>query len=246
MTYCVAIKVDEGLVLASDSRTSAGVDDISIYSKMHLFDAGPDRVLVLMSAGNLATTQAVRAELERELDPEAGVTKNLRTATSMFEAAAYVGRLSAQLQREYLGNGDRRGGFNPEATFILAGQIAGKPHDSLLIYPQGNFISASPEQPFLQVGEIKYGKPILDRLIRRDTPIDVAARCALVSMDASMRSNLTVGPPVELAIYEAGSQRIAHHVRFDQQDPFWDALHTSWAESLRRAFLELPHFDWEA
>ncbi|HET6725465.1 MAG TPA: peptidase [Gammaproteobacteria bacterium] len=243
MTYCVAIKLNEGLVLASDSRTSAGVDDISVYSKMHVLDAGDDRMLALLSAGNLATTQAVRAELERELLHR--TTTNLSTAETMYEAAAHVGELSARLQRGYLGNGDRRGGFNPEATFILAGQIGGRPPDILLIYPQGNFICASDDQPFLQIGETKYGKPILDRLIQRDTPLDMAARCAMVSMDASMRSNLTVGPPIDLVLYQDGSLGIEHRLRFDQNDPFWDAVHAAWAEGLQRALRELPRFDWE-
>ncbi|HET8551345.1 MAG TPA: peptidase [Gammaproteobacteria bacterium] len=243
MTYCVAIKLNEGLVLTSDSRTSAGVDDISVYSKMHILDAGDDRMLALLPAGNLATTQAVLAELARELEHDADT--HLGKVESMFEAAAHIGELSARLQRSYLGNGDRRGGFNPEATFILAGEIAGKSPDILLIYPQGNFICASEEQPFLQVGETKYGKPILDRVIRPDTPLDIAARCAMVSMDASMRSNLSVGPPIDLVLYRTGSFRIDHRLRFDQNDPFWEAVHAAWAEGLQQTLRDLPRFDWE-
>lgn len=243
MTYCVAIKLNEGLVLASDSRTSAGVDDISVYSKMHVLDAGDDRMLALLPAGNLATTQAVLAELEREV--EGGARPSVGSVGSMFEAAAHVGELSARLQRTYLGNGDRRGSFNPEATFILAGQIGKKPPDILLVYPQGNFICASEAQPFLQVGETKYGKPILDRVIRPDTPLDIAARCAMVSMDASMRSNLSVGPPIDLVLYKTGSLRVDHRLRFDQNDPFWDAVHEAWAEGLQQALRDLPRFDWE-
>ena len=243
MTYCVAIRLDAGLVFASDSRTSAGVDDISIYSKMHRFETAPDRILVLLSAGNLATTQAVRNKLQRDLlNPDA--ERNLDSLLHLDEIANYIGDVSSEIQEGFVGQAEQNGGVM-EASFILGGQIAGQPLEVFLVYPQGNYIAASPHKPFLQIGETKYGKPILDRIIEPTISLERAGRCALVSMDASMRSNLTVGPPIELLIYRADSLEIERECRFEENDPYLRALSESWADGLQRVFMELPRFEWE-
>lgn len=243
MTYCVAIRLEAGLVFASDSRTNAGVDDVSIYSKMHRFDTASDRVVVLLSAGNLATTQAVIKRLERDLtNPDAEVSIN--ALAHLDEVARYVGEISGQIQTDFTGQAEQQGGMM-EASFILGGQIKGQPHEAYLIYPQGNYIAASQEKPFLQIGETKYGKPILDRIIEPTISLERAGRCAMISMDASMRSNLSVGPPIELLFYPADSLVVARRCRFDQNDPYLTSLSSAWSEGLKRLFLELPRFDWE-
>jgi len=198
MTYCIGIRLDEGLVLCSDSRTNAGADRVSTYSKLHRFSIPGDRQIMLMTAGNLATCQAVIAQIDRDLKEEA--EPNISKAEYVAEVAEYVGKLGLQEQQRFADSGPRAG-FNAEATFILGGQIKGQPVELYLIYPEGNHITVSDQYPFLQIGETKYGKPILDRIIRRETPHETAMRCALVSMDSTMRSNATVGPPIELLYY---------------------------------------------
>ncbi len=241
MTYCVAIRVETGLVLCSDSRTSAGVDDVSVYSKMHVFDTAADRFMVLLSAGNLATTQAVTTRLERDL---VGADRNLNSIPHLDEVARYVGELSQQVQSDFSGQAEQASGMM-EASFILGGQIQGQPHEAFLIYPQGNYIAASRAKPFLQIGETKYGKPILDRMIRSDVSLERAGRCAMLSMDASMRSNLSVGPPIELLLYRSVALTPERRLFFDADDAYLGALSRSWAEGLNRLFAELPRFDWE-
>ncbi|TVR95348.1 MAG: hypothetical protein EA418_07755 [Wenzhouxiangellaceae bacterium] len=241
MTYCVAIRLEAGLVFCSDSRTSAGVDDVSVYSKMHVFDTAADRFMVLLSAGNLATTQAVTTRLERDL---AGGDRNLNSIGHLDEVARYVGELSQQVQTDFSGQSEQASGLM-EASFILGGQIQGQPHEAFLIYPQGNYIAASRAKPFLQIGETKYGKPILDRMIRSDITLERAGRCAMLSMDASMRSNLSVGPPIELLLYQTDSLAPVQRQLFDADNPYLKALSGAWAEGLNRLFAELPRFDWE-
>jgi putative proteasome-type protease len=246
MTYCLGLRLNDGLVLASDSRTSASVDDISVYSKMHVFDTRPDRLVVLLSAGNLATTQAVRSQINRDLaNPKA--TRNLNTLTHLDEIAAYVGDINRQVQQNVASTADQAAGFNPEATFLLGGQVGDFPHDIFLIYPQGNFIVASRQKPFLQIGETKYGKPILSRLADASLSLDLGARLALVSMDAAMRSNLSVGPPVEIALCPSGLHRIERRLRLPENDPYLHRLAETWNEKLGQAFLDLPDPEnWQA
>jgi len=241
MTYCVAMRLEAGLVFASDSRTSAGVDDVSVYSKMHRFETRPDRFIVLLSAGNLATTQAVNAQIERDLhNPE--ISRNLNGLGHLDEIAAYVGEWSAKIQGTYSEQPEQNG-FG--ASFILGGQIGEQPADIFLIYPEGNYIAASRDRPFIQIGETKYGKPILDRIIEPATSLERAARCALVSMDASMRSNLSVGPPIELLIHPAEGRSDFRYRRFDEDDAYLFQLRLAWAEGLKQLFMKLPRFDWE-
>lgn len=242
MTYCLAINVNDGLVLCSDSRTNAGTDNVSVYSKMHTFAWPGERFFVLLSAGNLATTQAVVKKLGA--DVAAGATPNLTTAASMQEAADYLGVLSTQVQKLHTRRDTSSTNF--EATFIFGGQIAGQAPEIFMVYPQGNYIHESREHPYLQIGEIKYGKPILDRVIKREVFLERAARCALVSMNSTIRSNVTVGPPVELLIYRRDSLGEGMRMYYSEDDPFARQLSEKWNEGLLMALQNLPRFPWES
>jgi putative proteasome-type protease len=241
MTYCLAINVKDGLVLCSDSRTNAGTDNVSTYSKMFTFSLPGSRFLALLSAGNLATTQAVVKKLNNDIP--AGLLPNLSTVATMQDAADYVGMVSTQLQKVH--SSRDMGCTNFESTFILAGQIAGQSPEIYMIYPQGNYIHESPDHPFLQIGEIKYGKPILDRVIKPEVPLAPAARCALVSMNSTVRSNLTVGPPIELMIYKRDALDGGRRMVFREDDPFAREISEKWSQGLFEALDKLPHFDWE-
>jgi putative proteasome-type protease len=243
MTYCLAISLDAGLVLASDSRTHGGVDYVRTHSKMHVFGTRSDRLFVLLSAGNLATTQAVVNRIHRDIyDPDAAMSLN--TCRYLFEAADYVGEISFQVQQRHA-EVLQKSGFNPEASFILGGQIAPQPHGIFMLYAQGNHICASPETPYLQIGESKYGKPILDRVIEPGLSLEDAARCALLSLDSTMRSNISVGPPVELLIYRAGTLVPSRRVSYDLTTPYYASLREQWHQGLNSVFKGLPAFEWE-
>ena len=243
MTYCVAMYLEEGLVFASDSRTNAGVDYITTYSKMHVFNPSSDRLFVLLSAGNLATTQEVINHIQRDLDyPSEGGT-TLANARYLFEAAEYVGRISLQVQQEHsaaLSNS----GVSGETTLLLGGQIMGQPHGLMLIYPQGNYIAASQETPYLQIGESKYGKPSIDRTVSHQLSVSQGAQLCLVSLDATARSNITVGPPFELSSYMQDQFVLSHHCHFDEKHPYLIAVRESWNEGIRNAFMNLPEIPW--
>ena len=241
MTYCLAINTDAGLVFCSDSRTNAGYDNFTTYSKMHTFIWPGERTLVLLSSGNLATTQAVIKQLWGDIENEAPI--NLRRIESIRAASDYIAHLSATLQKQHSERDYSSTNF--ESTFIFGGQIGSDRHETLLIYPQGNYIHESDEHPFLQIGEIKYGKPILDRIIKRDTPLARAARCALVSMNSTMRSNLTVGPPVDLLIYPKDSLGWGQRMTLTENDPFAMQISEAWNEGLVQALQNLPRFYWE-
>ncbi len=237
MTYCLAVAVDHGLVFVSDSRTNAGIDQLGTFSKMHRFDGLEGRFFTLLSAGNLATTQAVVAQLERDIRDNAPV--NLANVQRIREAADYIGRASRKIQDKY-SEQERPDGFSPEADFIFGGQIGTEVHKLFHIYPQGNYLSPTELAPFLQIGEQKYGKPILDRIIHQDTDLETVARCGLVSMDSTMRSNASVGPPIELLIYRAGLPGATTHIVYSEDDPYLRAIREAWAENLRQAFDKLP------
>jgi putative proteasome-type protease len=242
MTYCLAINTETGFVLCSDSRTNAGFDNISMYSKMHTFVWPNERVFALLSAGNLATTQLVVKRIKADLD--SGASPSLRSAISMQEAADYVATVSTSVQNLHVVRD--AGSTSFEATFILAGQIGTAPHETLMIYPQGNYIHESGEHPFLQIGEVKYGKPILDRVIKRGTQLEAAARCAMVSMNSTVRSNLTVGPPIDLLIYEKDSLNFTHQMCMTEDDPFAKQVSEAWNRGLVSALENLPRFYWES
>jgi putative proteasome-type protease len=235
MTYCLALALDAGIVCVSDSRTNAGIDDVAVYSKMHRFVAPGRAAFVLMSAGNLATSQAGVARLKRD--------EALYGFEHMADAAAYVGEVSQDAQ-----NAGREGqmqGVEFQASFILAGQIAGEAPCAMLVYPQGNHIRATRDTAFLQIGELKTGKAILDRLVRPELPLESAARIALVSMEAAMRSNLSVGPPVEMVIYRRDALDIDRYAKFDADNAYWRRLSRTWSDELGAAVERLPKFDWE-
>ena len=236
MTYCLAIKVDQGLVLASDSRTNAGPDQVSTFSKMHSLEVPGDRVVCLLTAGNLATTQAVLRRIRR--DNEAELKRSIGRFTELADAAEYIGAISRAEQKKHGSGG--KDGFSPEASFILGGQLKGRQPQIYQIYAEGNYIAAGTHTPYLQIGELKYGKPILDRIIRPDLSLEVAARCALVSMDSTMRSNATVGPPIELKLYSADSLRLGRRLVLAEDNDYLRALRASWQAGLQQAFEQLP------
>jgi putative proteasome-type protease len=244
MTYCVGISLKAGVVFASDSRTNAGIDQISQYGKMHTLGVDGERQFVLLSAGNLATTQAVLTHIRHELtdNPECRLVK----ARHMDEVADYVGEMSREQQNRFIENEGVTAGFSPSVTFILGGQIRGEPPALHMIYPEGNHITTSQATPYLQIGETKYGKPILDRIITPDTRLEDAARCALVSMDSTMKSNVTVGPPIEMLIYEKDSLKLDRYMRLDENHPYLSQLRSNWADHIRSAFDALPPFNWES
>lgn len=241
MTYCLSINTHQGLVLCSDSRTNAGFDNVSTYNKMHTFSWVNNRFFTLMSSGNLATTQLVLKKIRADLD--SGTMPNLLSVNTMQEATDYVASISTNVQKLHVVRDT--GSTNFEATFIMAGQIGMQAPETSLIYPQGNYICESDEHPYLQIGEIKYGKPILDRIINRDTELDRAARCALVSMNSTIRSNLTVGPPIDLLIYERNSLNGGRRMHLTENDPFAKQLSEAWNAGLLQALQNLPHFEWE-
>ena len=239
MTYCLAIALEEGIVFCSDSRTNAGPDRVSTYSKMHRFSIPYDRSLVLLTAGNLATSQAVVSQIQRDLEESADF--NIMKAKYVSDIADYIGEISLAEQAKYAKKGGPNAGFNATATFILGGQIKGHSPELYMIYPEGNHITASDLYPYLQIGETKYGKPILDRIIRKDTPFETAMRCALVSVDSTMRSNATVGPPLECLFYRKDSiQPHERYCKLEENHSYLTELRESWDDSIRTAFDKLP------
>jgi putative proteasome-type protease len=248
MTYCIGYWLEKGLVLASDSRTNAGVDYISTYSKMHVFQPAPDRLFVVLAAGSLATTQAVinwiRRDLDRPAELESGSGKDLRHCDYLFEAAAYLGRVSVAAQKE---NADalRQSGASGGASFLLGGQIGSEPHGLYLVYSEGNAIMATPETPYLQIGESKYGKPPLDNIGHANLSLEDAARLCLVSEVLTQRSNLSVGPPFELVVIPAGKRAISQQIKIAGDDPMLASIIDTWSEAQREALYRLPHLPWE-
>ncbi len=239
MTYCLAIRLDEGLVFCSDSRTNAGADRVSTYSKMHRFSLEGDRSLVILTAGNLATTQAVIAQIQRDIEDDAAF--NIMKARYVSDIAQYIGQLSLAEQKRFAGESGEGAGFNASASFIVGGQIKDYETELYMVYPEGNYITTSDRYPYLQIGETKYGKPILDRIIRPDTDFETALHCALVSLEATVRSNATVGPPLECLLYTKDSLKPHSFYRsFDEHSPYLIELRNAWNNALREAFADLP------
>jgi len=241
MTYCVGLLVDTGLVMLSDSRTNAGVDQINTFRKMATFQHAHDRVLVLMSAGNLGITQAVVNLLETADDPTQPT--RLFAASNMFNAARVVGdALRSIHQRD--GEDLKEHGYEFNGTFILGGQIKGEEPRLFHIYSAGNFIESSVDTPYFQIGESKYGKPIIDRVIARSSSLAQAAKCALVSMDSTIRSNLSVGPPLDLAIIKRDEFKLATHISIDLENEYFKMIRKRWGFALQEVFSELPDPNW--
>jgi putative proteasome-type protease len=241
VSYCVAAMIDAGIVFASDTRTNAGVDNISSFRKMKIFERPGERVLIIVNSGNLAVTQATINHLDQAIRNNAG--PNLMSVYSMYEVAELIGASLREVRH-------RDGPFLTEnnvdgsANFIVGGQINGEAMRLFMVYTEGNFIEAMPETPYFQIGEVKYGKPIIDRVIRADTCMNDAIKCVLVSFDSTMRSNLSVGMPIDLACYQRNSLQLGLSHRFDEQDSYMQHLRQSWGEGVRRAFAQLPNFEW--
>ena len=240
MTYCVGVRLLEGLVLASDSRTHAGVDNYASFCKMTLFERPGERVLVLLSSGSLAATQAVVSLLRQRAG---GEPPHLWSVATMFDVAMLVGDAMRDIDRRdgpYLEDG----GLKFNASFILGGQLAGEEMRLFRIYAEGNFIEAGSETPFLQTGEAKYGKPILDLAVTPDASLEDVTKCVLVSFDTTMISNLSVGMPVDLLCYARDSLCVTMKRRFDAGDPYFEALKQQWVAGTRQVFHDLPALQW--
>jgi putative proteasome-type protease len=237
MTYCVGITLDSGLVFLSDSRTNAGVDQISTFRKMHIYEVPGERVMVLLTAGNLALSQAIASGLRVQLnDPgEAG----LASASNMFSAAKRVGDAVRKVHRRE-GASFKEFGIEFNISLVFGGQIQGEAPRLFYVYPAGNFIEATAETPYFQLGESKYGKPILDRVVGTHLSLDETAKCALISMDSTIKSNLSVGLPLDLLCYERDSFTTTRHKLIDEQDPYFRSIRGKWADQLKKVFNELP------
>lgn len=241
MTYCLGILVKAGLVLATDSRTNAGVDYISSYRKLFDFSRPGERVILLCTSGNLSITQAVVHNLAQDIKHNR--EPNLHTLPTMYDVARYVGqqiRLMQDLDRPWLD----KDSIDFQCSFLVGGQVIGEAPELYLVYSQGNCIQATPETPFLQIGETKYGKPILDRTIRFDSSLDAISKCALLSLDSTMRSNLSVGPPINMTRYEADSFEVKHRAQFQAGDAYLLKMRKHWEVSLREAAASMPDIDW--
>lgn len=242
MTYCLGIITRSGLVLASDSRTNAGVDYISTYQKLFDLSLPGERVLLLCSSGNLSMTQAVITWLEKEIKNKEEI--NLHTLPTLYEVARYIGSKIRQIQEE-----DRtwleRDAIDFQCSILLGGQIKGEEAGLYLIYNQGNCIQATQDTTFLQIGETKYGKPILDRTLTFDTSLEAAAKCALLSIDSTMKSNISVGPPIDLVMYQNDTFVLRHQLRLRLGAPYLAKIRKLWEGSVKEAFDSMPDIEWE-
>jgi putative proteasome-type protease len=240
MTYCIAIKLNTGLVMLSDSRTNAGVDHISTFRKMAVYEKPQDRVLIILSSGNLAISQAVKEHLTHITD-SGGST--IWTARNLFEVAQLVGEaIRAVAKRE--SDALRAAGVEFNINLLLGGQIAGEPTRLFHIYTAGNFIEATDENCYFQIGEAKYGKPIIDRVVSPDTSLDEAAKCALISMDSTLKSNLSVGMPLDLLVYHEGSLAVTHVAHIDEKNTYFQMIRSSWGKRLKQVFSEIDAPFW--
>ncbi len=242
MTYCVGILLESGMVFASDSRTNAGVDHISTFSKMKVFEQPGDRCIIVLTSGNLSVTQNAINLMEqhsRRDDPQG----NIWASASMFDVATLLGRSLREVRERdaaYL----HANNIDSSASFILGGQIKDERMRLFQVYTEGNFIEATPETPFFQIGETKYGRPIIDRVVKPSSSLMEAAKCVLVSFDSTMRSNISVGLPIDLAWYERESLRFGLRRRIMESDAYFNMIHTQWGEGLRRVFAQLPDPNW--
>ncbi len=243
MTYCVAVILDAGMAFASDSRTNAGVDHVSSYRKMRTFIAEGERVIVVLSSGNLSVTQSTISSLDHHLrNPD--MSKTIMNVSSMFEVAELVGAALREVRRR---DGDylQQAKVDAGASFIVGGQILGEPQRLFQVYSEGNFIEATAETPYFQMGESKYGKPVIDRVITPSTGLLEATKCVLVSFDSTMRSNISVGLPIDLMIYQRDSLKAGMQRQIEEADPYFNMIHQQWGEGLRKVFAQLPNPDWD-
>jgi putative proteasome-type protease len=243
MTYCVGLRLDDGLVFMSDTRTNAGIDNIFTFRKMFTWDRPGERVITLMTAGNLATTQAVVSLLEERTKAREERDPDLLRAPTMFQVARLIGETLREVVKSQSDDGpDSESTFS--ATLIVGGQIKGSPPRLFLIYPEGNFIEASDENPFFQIGETKYGRPILLRGYRPDMSFKDAVKLLLLSFDSTLKANLSVGMPLDLQTYSADSLQIGQQQRFEYNDPYFSHLSESWSDALNTAIASLDDFEF--
>lgn len=241
MTYCVGVLLDSGLVMASDSRTNAGVDQVAVFPKMSIISGPRERAIVITTSGNLAVSQAVISLLHQQIADS--VEPNLNTVSNMFDAAKVIGdalRAVHASDAEHL----KKHAAEFNQAILLGGQILGEKPRLFNIYAAGNFIEAVSETPYFQIGETKYGKPILDRVIGNQTDLNEAAKCTLISFDSTIRSNLSVGMPIDLFLYRADSYDISCKQRITEQDVYFNQLRKAWGEGLKKVFAEIPDPDW--
>jgi putative proteasome-type protease len=244
MTYCVGLFLSDGLVLMSDTRTNAGVDNISTFGKMHVFEKPGERVIVAMTAGNLAATQSVINQIQEGVENEK--TKEIETiysVPSMFRAAQLVGETVRKVYKTDAGALQDQG-IRFEVSIILGGQLRGRTMRLFQIYAAGNFIAATQDTPYFQIGEHKYGKPILDRAAKHDTALTEGVKLCLVSMDSTLRSNLSVGLPIDLLVYRRDALQLDLQRRITEDDPYFRMIRERWSASLREAFRGIPAPDW--
>jgi putative proteasome-type protease len=242
MTYCVGMLLDRGLVMAADTRTNAGVDNVGKFKKLYMWEFPGERIFVLLTAGNLAITQAVVSMLSEQIEHPAEHEHSLKTANTMFQAAHLVGD-AVRAVRKAEGDHLTSNGEAFSASFIFGGQIGTERPKLFNIYAAGNFIEATPDTPFFQIGEHKYGKPILDRVARSDMELGEAAKMVLLSFDSTLRSNLSVGLPIDLLTYETGTLKIEHTKRIGPDDPYFKMLSAEWSKALRTAFGSIQALD---
>jgi putative proteasome-type protease len=245
VTYCVALKVEAGMVFASDSRTNAGFDQVSTFRKMIVYERAGDRFMVLLSAGNLSICQSIRELLQVErLKVEDTEPVTIWNAKSMFDGARVLGQTMRRVD-SHDGPVLRSAGIDSNATLIFGGQIAGEAMRLFLVYSTGNFIEATPETCYFQIGEAKYGKPVLDRILLPSTPLGDATKCALVSIDSTLKSNLSVGLPIDLVVYRADALQSEDMVCIDEANPYFAMIRGSWGERLREAFQSIDDPSWD-
>jgi putative proteasome-type protease len=244
MTYCVGILLDRGLVLMSDTRTNSGVDNISVFRKMYRWEVPGERIIAIMTAGNLATTQAVVSLLEERSKAPLERRNSLLEAPTMFQVAAEVGKLLQQTIRGQQGAHGEQGQGRFTASMIVAGQIAGMEPRLFMIYPEGNFIEASFDTPFFQIGETKYGRPILIRGYDRQMSFEDAVKLLMVSFDSTLKANLSVGLPLDLLVIERDTFEVAHERRIAHGDPYFQSISSDWSDALRNAFYSLPDYSF--
>ena len=240
MTYCAGLLVEEGLALFADTRTNAGVDNISVYKKLHVFEQAGERTLGICTAGNLSVTQTALSLLSEGVrNPETDKIETLDDAPTMFRAAQMVGNAVRNVRQEIKPTMEAES-VSYGATLLLGGQIKDGPLSLFMIYGQGNFIECKPDTPYLQIGECKYGKPILDRSVKYDTPLSDAVKAALLSFDSTMRSNLAVGLPIDVMVIPRATAPAAIHTRIDEDNAYFRDLNERWSRALREAQHAIP------